>query len=209
MVVTGLEHIQNEGFAFNFIVTVLPVLVGGIMDAVVVFRLKNHYSHGEELLVKKNHLNVPKPMPYRYDLFNWKNIYFSSYYCFELANALHRSMFKSKLDLLIGVEWNRDTPYFSNIVEAGSRDLHVYVAQVNTSQFGDTRLTQPVETARKDILRLKGGRNDAILTAQINISSLREFQRNQYDPSDQTFKPLPPDFSLDDVLKRINNQSVL
>ncbi|MET3501349.1 hypothetical protein ABIC45_002961 [Mucilaginibacter rubeus] len=209
MVVTGLEHIQNAGFAFNFIVTVLPVQVGGIMDAVVIFRLKNHYSHGEELLVKKNHLNVPKPMPYRYDLFNWKNIYFSSYYCFELANALHRSMFKSKLDILIGVEWNRDTPYFSNIVEAGSRDLHVYVAQVNTSQFGDTRLTQPVETARKDILRLKGGRNDAILTAQINISSLREFQRNQYDPLDQTFKPLPPDFSLEDVLKRINNQSVL
>ncbi len=209
LVVTGLEHVQMEGYAYNFIVTILPVKVGGITDAVPVFRLKNHYAHAEEHLIEKYHFRVPRPLVYRYDVFNWKNIYFSSYYCFELANALHRSMFKSKLDLLIGVEWNKDTPYFSNIVEAGSRDLHLYVAQVNTSQYGDTRLTQPVETARKDILKLKGGQNDAILTGEIDIYSLREFQLKKYDSEDKSFKPLPPDFSIADVQKRISNKNVL
>jgi len=86
-----------------------------------------------------------------------------------LANVWHRSLFKSKLDLLVGVEWNKDTNYFSNIVESCSRDLHCYIAQVNTSQFGDSRITQPVESARLDILRLKGGTNDAILIAEIDL----------------------------------------
>ena len=59
------------------------------------------------------------------------------------------------------------------MVEASSRDLHVYVAQAHTCQYGDSRLTQPSEYANKDILRLKGGINDIILVAQIDIPKLR------------------------------------
>lgn len=210
LTITGLEHLVIEKVVFNFIITILPITIGGIKDAVVVFRLKNHYSHGEEALIVGNHLNVPKAIPYRYDIFNWRNLYFSSFYCFELCNSMHRSLLKGKIDLLVGIEWNKDTNYFSNIVEAASRDLHTYIAQVNTSQFGDTRLTQPVETARKDILRLKGGNNDVILVASINIPLLRKFQRQKYSISSlkRDFKPLPPDFLLEDVLKRINNESI-
>jgi hypothetical protein len=211
LTITGLEHITIDFTVFNFIVTILPIQVGGIKDAVVVFRLKNHYAHIEEALIEGNHCLVPKPTPYRYDIFNWRNLYFSSYYCFELANSLHRSLMKGKIDLLVGVEWNKDTPYFSNIIEGGSRDLHTYVAQVNTSQYGDTRLTQPVETARKDILRLKGGLNDTILVAKIDIMKLREFQRQKFSLTHVVgeFKPLPPDFLLQDVMRRIRNESVL
>lgn len=211
LTITGLEHLTVCGVAFNFVVTILPTEVNGIKDAVVVFRLKNHYSHAEELLIHGNHLIVPKPRPYRYDLFNWRNVYFSNYYCFELTNASHRSIFKGKIDLLIGIEYNRDTPYFANIVETTSRDLHVYVAQVNTSQFGDTRLSQPVESARKDLLRLKGGINDTVLVAKIDIKRLREFQRKKFPltNANKEFKPLPPDFLLEDVLKRIRNENIL
>jgi len=211
LTVTGLEHVTVKKKSFNFIITILPFEYDGIKDATVVFRLKNHYAHIEESLIDGNHLKVPKPNPYRYDIFNWRNIYFSSFYCFELANALHRSLMKGKIDLLIGIEWNKDTPYFSNIVESCTRDLHTYIAQVNTSQFGDTRLSQPVETARKDILRLKGGINDAILVAKIDIDKLREFQREKFSITHEKaeFKPLPPDFSLQDVLCRIKNQSVI
>ena len=211
LTITGLEHLKLDKTAFNFIVTILPVEIDGIKDSIVVFRIKNHYSPGEEFLISKNHLSVPKPKPYRYDIFNWRNIYFSSFYCFELANSLHRSLFKGKIDLLVGVEWNRDTNYFSNIVEASSRDLHVFVAQVNTSQYGDTRLTQPKDTNGKDLLKLKGGTNDAILIANINIDKLREFQRQKIITPEfiGDFKPLPPDFSHKDVIKRIKNKSIL
>ncbi|MEQ8422491.1 MAG: hypothetical protein RIB64_20960, partial [Arenibacter algicola] len=208
---TGLEHITINNMAFNFVVTILPVVVNGIKDAVVVFRLKNHYAHIEELMIEGNHYTVPRPSPIRYDIFNWNNIYFSPFYCFELANVYHRSLMKSKIDLMIGIEWNKDTPYFSNIVEATTRDIHSYFAQVNTSHYGDTRLTQPSKSAIKDILRLKGGGNDAILVAKIDLDKLREFQRTKFAFSRNSinYKPLPPDFNVSNVINRIENKSVL
>ncbi len=211
LVITGLEHVTIDNVSFNFIVTILPFVKNGIKDAVVVYRLKNHYTHGEKLMIHTNHFKVPKPTQYIYDLFIWKGIYFSPYYCFELADVKHRSIFKGKVDLLIASEYNRDTNYFSNIVESISRDLHVYFAQVNTSQFGDSRITQPSRTEIKDILKLKGGENDTILVGKIDLEKLREFQRQLYisTKDDKSFKPLPPDFKLQDVLKRINNNSVL
>lgn len=211
LIITGLEHINYNKYAFNYIVTIIPIENEGIRDSIVLFRLKNHYAPSEELLINGNHLVIPKPIPYRYDLVIWKNIYFSTYYCFELANIAHRCIFKSKIDLLIAVEWNKDTPYFSNIVEASTRDLHVYVAQVNTSQYGDSRLTQPTEQVRKDILKLKGGINDTILVAEIDIPKLREFQRKTFMITKDTkeFKPLPPDYNIDNVLKRIENKSII
>lgn len=211
MVVTGLEHIIADGHAYNFIITILPVTIGGIKDAIVIPRLKNHYAHIEQHIIDGNHYKVPQPSIYRYDLFIWKNLYFSTYYCFELANIHHRGLWKNKSDLVIGVEWNKDTPYYSNIVEATSRDLHCFFAQVNTSQFGDSRLTKPVESAQKDVLRLKGGHNDALLVATFGTKELREFQRQTYAITHvkKEFKPLPPDFDMKLVLKRINGKSVL
>ena len=208
LAITGLEHIIVNKTAFNFVATIFPIEVNGIKDATLVFRLKNHYAPIEEHLISQNHLRIPKPDKSRYDLFNWKNIYFSVFYCFELADLEHRSLLRSKVDLLVALEWNKDTPYFSNIVEASARDLHCYMAQVNTSQFGDTRLTQPAETARKDLLRLKGGTNDAILVSKLNIPELREFQRKKFSISNKNFKPLPPNFSVEEVLKRIKNQNI-
>ena len=208
MMVTGLEHIVTNNTAFNFVATILPVESNGIKDATIIFRLKNHYAYIEEHLIKENHAIIPKPKNYRYDIVNWKNIYFSTFYCFELADLEHRSLLRSKIDILFAIEWNKDTPYFSNIVESGSRDLHCYIAQVNTSQYGDTRLTQPTESARKDILKLKGGKNDAILVTNIDIGKLREFQRKKFSITNKEFKPLPPNFDFNEVLKRINNKNI-
>lgn len=209
-IIAGLEHWNVNDIVYNFIVTIIPVTVNGIKDAVVIYRLKNHYSHAEELLIRGYGYKVPKPEPYQYDLINWRNLYFTSFYCFELADTYHRSIFRSKIDLLIASEWNRDTPYFSNIVEALSRDLHCFIAQVNTSQYGDSRLTQPTASARKDLLKLKGGRNDTILVEEMKIKNLREFQLKYFEriqaDRDETFKPLPPDWDRKDVTKRIENK---
>ncbi|WP_281321832.1 reverse transcriptase domain-containing protein [Flavobacterium aestivum] len=206
LLVSGLEHLTINKTSFNFVVSIIPVEVNGIKDAIVVLRLKKNYSPGEEFLINKNHLLVPKSKQ-EIQITNWRNIYFSVCYCFEMANITHREQLKSKIDLLIAIEWNKDVPYFSNIVESSSRDLHCYVAQVNTSNFGDTRLTQPKETAIKDILRLKGGINDVILVGEIDIKKLRDFQRIKSSINEsKEFKPLPPDFLLEQVMKRINNR---
>ena len=211
-IIAGLEHWNVKDIIYNFIVSIIPVSINGVKDAVVLYRLKNHFAHVEELIIRGFGFKVPKPIPYRYDLINWRNLYFTSFYCFELADTYHRSIFRSKLDMLIASEWNKDTPYFSNIVEALSRDLHCYIAQVNTSQFGDSRLTQPTESARKDLLKLKGGKNDTILVEEININLLREFQLKYFErikaENDDTFKPLPPDWDRTLVNRRINNENI-
>lgn len=211
-IIAGLEHWKVEDVCYNFIVSIIPICVNGVNDAIVIYRLKNHYAHIEELIIRGFGYKVPKPFKYRYDLINWRNLYFTSYYCFELADTFHRSIFRSKIDLLIASEWNKDTPYFSNIVEALSRDLHCYIAQVNTSQFGDCRLTQPSESARKDLMKLKGGKNDTVLVEDLNIRDLREFQLKYFErikaDNDETFKPLPPDWNRKDVNKRIENKTI-
>lgn len=209
--VSGLEHWTAFEVSYNFIVTIIPVEINDQKDAVVVIRLKNHYSPDEIEMIKGERLLVPKPKQFRYDIFNWRNLYFSPYYCFELADSIHRSIFRSKIDLLIASEWNKDTPYFSNIVESITRDVHAYVAQVNTSQYGDSRLTQPTKSATKDLLKLKGGKNDTILVGEIDIDKLREFQRVEHNVSkvEQIFKPLPPDYDNENAIKRINNKSVI
>lgn len=207
LVVTGLEHISINNVSYNFIVTILPFIKNGVKDAIVSFRLKNHYSYGEQTLIATNHCSIPVQNVNRYTLFNWRNIYFSPYYCFELADVHDRSLFKGKLDLLIASEFNRDVNYFSNIVESTARDLHTYVAQVNTSQYGDSRITQPAKTALMDILNLKGGENDTILVGKLDITELRNFQRNLYITTQNHpyLKPLPPNYLLQDVLVRIKN----
>lgn len=211
-IIAGLEHWNVKDIIYNFIVSIIPVSINGIKDSVVLYRLKNHYAHVEELIIRGFGYKVPKPFPYRYDLINWRNLYFTSFYCFELADTYHRSIFRSKLDLLIASEWNKDTPYFSNIIEALSRDLHCYIAQVNTSQYGDSRLTQPTESARKDLLKLKGGKNDTILVEELNVNLLREFQLKHFErikaDNDDTFKPMPPDWDRNYVNKRIDNQNI-
>lgn len=197
-IVTGLEHWNVNNVVFNFIVTITPVQVQYAKDAVILYRLKNHYAPDEQVLIEGYGYHVPARPPHKYYITNWQGIYFASFYCFELANALHRSLFKGKIDLMIISELNRDIPYYDNIIGATTRDLHCYIAQVNTSEYGDSRLTQPTITATRNILKLKGGLNDTILTERIDIKSLREFQLMSYELSaskgDKSFKPLPPDW---------------
>tara|TARA_R110002050_G_scaffold276267_2_gene421478 strand:+ start:434 stop:3589 length:3156 start_codon:yes stop_codon:yes gene_type:complete len=208
LVISGMEHITINNRAYNFIATILPININGYKDATIVFRLKNHYSPAEEELIIGNHIQIPNPIIQRYHIFNWKNVYFSVFYCFELTNILHRSALKAKIDLLVAVEYNKDVNYFSNLVESVSRDLHCYVAQVNSSDYGDTRITQPTQTYNKDIIKVKGGENNVTLTGTIEIDRLREFQRKKYNitKNDKSFKALPPDFDVKEVLKRINNK---
>ena len=63
---------------------------------------------------------------------------------------------KSKIELLFVPQLNKDTNYFSAIVESTSRDLHCFVIQANTSAYGDSRITAPYKTEEKNILQIKG-----------------------------------------------------
>ena len=143
-----------------------------------------------------------------YELYNWNDFWFSVYCCYELASVNDRAIFQSYIDALIAVEWNKDTNYYSNIVESLSRDIHCFCVQVNTSEYGDSRITKPSKTESKNIIQVKGGQNSTVLVEELDFSALREFQikgnLNQKNWSD--FKQTPPGFDYDVVRYKITGQ---
>ena len=201
-IICGLKHIidTDSKVAQNYIVTLLPFKYGYKNDCYVTFRLKKWYAPGEEKEIKKHKLNIPEDAKQTKNiLFVWNNLHFAVYDCFELADINFRSEFKSKVDFIIGCEWNRDIKYFTNITEAAARDLHCYVIQVNTSQFGDSKIIAPKKSDEMTILNIKGG-DDNILIGEVNIEELREFQRKEtlyLEDKDKTYKTLPPAFDKD------------
>jgi hypothetical protein len=207
--VFGLEHWIVNNVAFNFMVTLLPFHIkntdeniDGYKAILPVFRIKNHYSHTEKTILESYRYEIPKLSPNEYHIFNWKGINFATFNCFELADIKHRAMFRDEVDLVVACENNKDTSYFSNIVESYVRDLHCYMIQANNSKFGDTRITKPVCNAEMNQVKIKGGINAVVLIDEIDIKSLRDFQIQEYIPENKDFKPTPPGFDKGKAMKR-------
>jgi len=130
------------------------------------------------------------------NLFVWNGLHFAVYDCFELADTNYRCEYKSLVDMIIACEWNKDLDYFNNIIKSAARDIHCYVTQVNTSQYGDSKVIAPKKSSEMTLLNIKGG-EDNILIGKLNIEELREFQRKEteyLEEKDKIFKPLPPAF---------------
>ena len=168
--------------------------------------MKNIYAPKEEKILKENNKNIPQNKFDTYTLFNYKGVYFTAYYCYELADISARALFKSKIDILFACEWNSDVNYFANIVESCSRDLHCYFVQSNTSQYGDSRITMPVKTEKKDLIKIKGGDNIFIIIGEVDINSIRDFQKDPSSQKPDKFKQTPPNFNIENVKKRENNE---
>jgi predicted amidohydrolase len=210
-IIFGAEHWTVGDVAYNFVVTILPVKVHGIMDCHISVRLKNHYSHKEVELIKGYDLKpASTEKDNTYEVFDWRGLCFSVFNCFELTDIAARGVLRSHVDLIVAIEANKDVNYFSNIIESVARDVHCYVAQVNDSRYGDSRITRPTSTATKDLAVIKGGRNTVLLVEEIKVKALRQFQAKKYnlqqDPEHNRhgFKPTPPHFDHKAVRERLN-----
>lgn len=231
-IVSGLEYVINKaGEAFNIVATFLPIQWAKYKtDCIPVLRLKNHYAPSEKQMIVNNDRKCPKslsPANSCYNLFHWRNSYFTVYNCFELASIEDRALMKGKIDFLIATELNRDVLYYSDIVGSLVRDLHCFVIQCNTSQFGDSRIMQPTESILKNMVRVKGGKSEAVLAEIIEISSLRKQQKESVkkyaNPKkeaeekakkkakkvDREFKDTPPGFNEYDIMTRENGYDLI
>ena len=208
-IVTGIEHVKVGTQVFNLTATILPYEDLMNKSAFISFHLKNHYAPAEKQEINGYRLNEVKGN--HYELYQWHNCYFPVYCCYELTSIAERAMFQSYADFLVAIEWNRDVKYYSNILESLSRDIHCYCVQVNSSDYGDSRITKPSKTEEKDIMRTKGGKNSTILVDEIDIKKMREFQLKEYSLQayDKNFKPTPPGFKPEIVLRKIKGESLL
>lgn len=192
--VFGVEHVVIGEYALNLVATVLPFKNEKQFHNVYLsLRLKNHYSPNE--LHELSLFNLKRPeFGNLYEKFSWRGVAFPVYNCYELTDINHRALFRSEIDLLVAVEYNKDVNYFSNILEAVTRDIHCYAVQANSSDYGDSRVISPQMTEKMNIIRVKGGENAVLLKTILNIESLRDFQSREYSPNHNEFKPTPAGF---------------
>ena len=179
-VVTGIEHIKQGNQVFNLTAVILPYEDLENKSALISFHLKKHYAPIEKQEI--NGYRLKEVIGKHYELYQWH----------------------------VAIEWNRDVNYYSNILESLSRDIHCYCVQVNSSNYGDSRITMPSKTEEKDIMRTKGGKNSTILVDEIDIKKIREFQLKDYNlqMKDKGFKTTPPGFDHKIVLDKIRGEKL-
>lgn len=178
-VVCGIKHFVKGDRIYNCVATVIPVgnNIGLYHNALVVLREKNDYSPDEISMIEHNKYKIPETENSYNCIFNWDGIRFSVFDCYELTDIYARAIMKSKLDVLFAPEYNKDINYFSNIVDSASRDIYCFVAQINTSNYGDTKIVAPYKSELKCLLDIKGGEQDSIHIGSINLAEYREYQR--------------------------------
>lgn len=117
--------------------------------------------------------------------------------CSELQNSKARIRFQGAVDALMVLSWNRDLDTFSSLIESAALDVHAYTILVNNRKYGDSRVRSPAkENFLRDIARLRGGDNDFVVAATLDIGALRTFQSRakRWPEEGDKFKPVPEGF---------------
>jgi len=195
-IVFGVEHIKVQNKVSNCTCVMLPFSSDTHTSLFINFEAKKHFAPDEKIDIESRGFAANENKTKTPALYKWRNSVFSTFNCYELTNIAYRSPLVGKVDFLIAIEYNKDTNYFSNIIDSLSRDIHCYVVQVNTSDYGDSRIVQPSKTESKDIVKLKGGKNIYLVVDTIDIKKLRDFQAKGHclQKDDKDFKLTPPEF---------------
>lgn len=194
VIICGVQHFIYGRKAYNITATLIPVITEDFRYTLPFFHKKVYYSPEEKNAIEEQNLVCAEGK--KFSLYNWKGITFSPYCCYELTSIDARSLFKGKVDLIIGIEWNKDINYFSNIMEALSRDLYCFCAQSNMSKYGDSRIIQPKSSVYKDIVRIKGGENALVVVGEVDIALLKKARKGILQEGEEQFKPLPAGYKV-------------
>lgn len=126
--------------------------------------------------------------------------------CSELSNSKARIRFQGAVDALMVLSWNRDLDTFASLIESAALDVHAYTILVNNRKYGDSRVRSPAkESFLRDIARLRGGDNDFVVTATLDIAGLRAFQSRakRWPETGDKFKPVPEGFKLSRIRRKL------
>lgn len=176
-VITGLQLVKGiKNSAHNYILHVFPFSQQCLDTALVVIREKNDYAPLEKKELSKLGRVCEDRKKAQYYIFEWCGVNISSMVCFELTDICARAQLKGFCDILAVPVFNKDTKYFSNIIESTVRDLYTFVIQANTATYGDSRITGPYNHDNKDILRIKGGENENVIIGTLDLKDYFEYR---------------------------------
>lgn len=196
-IITGVKYCKTNTKLINTIATIIPFKDDNNYNYSSLFlREKNDYAPDEkELIISSQYDNPTKKTSFNY-LFNWNEIRFAIYNCYELTDIKSRALLKSKVDIMFAPQLNKDVAYFSNIIESTSRDNGCFVVQVNTSNYGDTRIVGPYKKDCSTIAAISGGIRDSIHIGSIDLDEYKKYRA--YEKTDKF---------LDDIKKKYKNKN--
>ena len=179
-IVTGLQYMTKQNRAFNCVCNVISIVnSSNFTTGTLLLREKNFYAPEEKFYLSRigfKCIDHQKPIYYIVDNNKYR---YSTILCYEFTDIISRASMKSKIEALFVPQLNSDTNYFASIVESSARDLHCFVIQANTSEYGDSRITAPYKTIFKNIMQIKGGDTDVVMISTLKISELKD-KRSSY-----------------------------
>lgn len=188
-IITGLQYLTHNQQAYNFTVVVLGTQNNTYFrNSILLYREKNYYAPYEKVLLAQKAYKCTDAISPFYFILRNGNVSMSIMLCYEFTDINSRANLKSLINFLFVPQMNPDTHYFSSIVESTARDLYTFVIQANTSKYGDSRITAPAKTNYRELVQIKGGINDAILVAEIDIAEFETYKENYEDKLKQTVK---------------------
>ena len=199
MIICGIEHIVERNSVWNLTCTIVPFEIDKVKYAIPFFRQKNYFSPKEQKYADENHLHIPNNISNA--LFSWGGYSFATYCCYELTAIRDRSEFINDVEVIYGIELNEDINYFSNIMESLSRDMYCYCVQSNMSEYGDSRIIAPAHSYNKNIMKVSGGDNAAVLIGTIDLMKLRESKTDAEKRDKYKYAALPA--GLDNISNNI------
>lgn len=171
-IIFGSLYLINGKQAHNCIVSLLSFQIGKYKYIYPSYREKIHYPYFEkELLASAGYFTSNKTPTI--DIFRYAHYSLSNLLCYELTDIYLRNYLKGKIDLLIVPELNKDTNYFSNIIESTTRDLYCFVIQENSAYYGDCRIVGPYDTLHKNKIQFKGGNDTFVVAYEIDFYSFK------------------------------------
>lgn len=141
---------------------------------IALFREKNFYAPEEKECLYKLGYQIRDASRPLYYVVHAGRLRYSTVLCYEFTDIYSRSALKSRVDALFVPQLNKDTNYFSSIVEATSRDLYCFIIQANTSKYGDSRITGPYDTIHKNVVQVKGGINDVVIIGKLELEAVKK-----------------------------------
>ncbi|MBU9694263.1 hypothetical protein KTF23_31035 [Burkholderia multivorans] len=132
-------------------------------------------------------------------IYSHNQVNFGVMVCSELQNSKARIKFQGEVDALMVLSWNQDLETFSSLIESAALDVHAYTILVNNRKYGDSRVRAPAkESFLRDIARVRGGDNDFVVAATLDVDALRAFQSRatRWPQEGDKFKPVPEGFRL-------------
>lgn len=180
-IITGLQYITINNRVYNNICMVTPYFVSGKFNSgLLLFREKNFYAPKERIYLAQMGYSCKNSNDSIYYIMDNGRFRFTTILCYEFTDIEARANMKSKIEVLFVPQLNKDTNYFSSIVEASARDLHCFVVQANTSIYGDSRITAPYKTQKKNLVQVKGGETDVVMIGNLDVKGLQD-RRNEYN----------------------------